>query len=85
MLKVHDEGWFICQDHCGRKFDKQKSLDAHLKRIEQTMAKKNQQIYNFDSDARFTIGMSMNSRKSSLSIESVESDIPQDFLDLCPP
>ena len=85
MLKEHDEGWYICEEHCGKKFKKQKNLDAHLERVNNNENRKNKQIYNFtNSDPNFQMGMSMNSRRSSLSIESVESDIPHDFLDLPP-
>lgn len=47
MLDEHDEGWLICEDHCGKKFSYQKNLDAHLERVAANRAKHAEQVYTF--------------------------------------
>jgi len=45
MLSVHNEGWFICEQHCGKKFKSKKLLDAHVQRFEVAMIEKEEHIY----------------------------------------
>ena len=47
MLEQHDDGWFRCVDHCGKKFRFKKMLDAHIQRVEEINAIKNDQMYSF--------------------------------------
>lgn len=34
MMSIHGEGWFICEEHCGKKFSSIKLLDSHMQRID---------------------------------------------------
>ena len=47
MMDFHQEGWFICYDHCGKKSKNQKLYDAHLNRIDLKIQKYNDQIFDF--------------------------------------
>ena len=86
-LEEHDEGWIICEDHCGKKFRSQKNLDSHVKRIQE----RQKQIYTFQSECGLPFGESVKSplnlsveqgQQSFKSISSLESneDFDQKFL-----
>ena len=47
MMEFHQEGWYICNDHCGKKFKNEKLFDAHLNRIDIQFQKYNNQIFDF--------------------------------------
>lgn len=44
-MEVHNEGWFICENHCGKKFKTENQFLSHVQRVKGTMLKKNKQIY----------------------------------------
>ena len=49
MLDFHDEGWFVCEQHCGKKFKNEKAYLAHIARIEDNEQLKRLRIYEFQS------------------------------------
>ena len=44
-MEVHDEGWFICENHCGKKFKTEALFQSHIHRVKDSRLKKNKQIY----------------------------------------
>lgn len=73
-LEEHDEGWLICNEHCGKKFKSQKYLDAHLARVKENWLKTRGHMYTFQSgiEDSFQSICSLNS--------SQEGEIQPDFL-----
>lgn len=45
MLEKHDLGWFVCDDHCGKKFQSQKLLEMHVERVNENEKHKFDRIY----------------------------------------
>jgi len=50
MHETHDEG-FTCTQHCGRKFEKKKYLQAHMARIKARDSLRLSKLYLFDDES----------------------------------
>ena len=73
MMNVHEEGWVICTEHCGRKFKAERFLEAHLERVTEQARIKKERFYSFQS---INEAESISNLEKSLqsSIGSVKSD-----------
>ena len=41
MMEVHDEGWVICENHCGKKFKTENLFQSHIVKVQKARLKKN--------------------------------------------
>ena len=49
LQEEHDQGWFICEHHCGKRFKQEKTYQAHMSRVEQMETLKRLKVYEFQS------------------------------------
>ena len=45
MYEVHEQGFFVCEEHCGRRFKSQRYLSDHLKRVAEKDRRKRQRLF----------------------------------------
>lgn len=50
MHEKHGDG-YTCEEHCGRKFEKKKYLQAHLARVRERDSLRASKLYLFDEDS----------------------------------
>lgn len=72
-MESHQEGWFVCEDHCGKKFKNQKFLQAHLLRVNEQQEMNEDRCYAF-SDFKNSIASADSDPRLFSPINQIEDE-----------